>query len=442
MSRIKPEQFMITYNEEFGVIYASEKGKIKTTTTRHAKAMEECLHQYFTGNLSNEDAEKMEGYMEDSFREFGDLPVEAVPSVLERKVLRRIELLVVNDCNLNCKYCYAHGGDYGMQTQRMRPEDAVMYLRNLAVGKYHYVEIVTFFGGEPTMCPDTIQQVCEFFEVCVREGIFEAMPVFLMVSNGTLINEKMAQIIHKYNIGVTVSVDGPQDINDLLRVDKGENGSFARIAQGIENLISIGTPPILLEATYTTRHKEMGYTKEKIRRYLVDRFQVKQVMVADCTSGGSDQQLVYNDWDIHTGENGEVMAEEVKYALNCLRREVISPIGCDAGFGSILLMPNGDIYPCHSFVGHVEYKIAEFQEGHFDFSAYEAVLLKLIDVGKFHNARCRDCWAKAVCFSCPGQMLLENNTECINASCHTRREAQKYALLKCAENALKRKEVK
>lgn len=147
MSRIKPEQFLITYNEELGVIYASEKGKIKTTTTRHAKAMEECLDQYFTGNLSNEDAEKMEGYMEDSFREFGDLPVEAVPSVLERKVLRRIELLVVNDCNLNCKYCYAHGGDYGMQTQRMRPEDAVMYLRNLAVGKYHYVEIVTFFGG-------------------------------------------------------------------------------------------------------------------------------------------------------------------------------------------------------------------------------------------------------------------------------------------------------
>lgn len=65
--------------------------------------------------------------MEDSFREFGDLPVEAVPSVLERKVLRRIELLVVNECNLNCKYCYAHGGDYGMQTQRMLPEIAVSY---------------------------------------------------------------------------------------------------------------------------------------------------------------------------------------------------------------------------------------------------------------------------------------------------------------------------
>lgn len=442
MNHIRPEQFMVAYNEELGVIYASKKGRIKTTTAKHAKALEECLAQYYAGGLSDEEAERLSGYMEDSFREFQDLPVGTVPDILARKVLRRIELLVVNECNLNCRYCYAHGGDYRMQTQKMLPDDAEMYLRSLAVGKYRYVEVVTFFGGEPTLCPDTIQRVCEFFEVCVQDGSFEKMPVFLMVSNGTLIDEKLAQIIHRYHIGVTVSVDGPREINDLLRVDRGENGSFARIAHGIDNLINVGAPPILLEATYTTQHKKMGYTKEDIRKYLIDRFQVQKVMVADCTSGGSDQQLVYNDRDIHTGENGEMMAEEVRYAAGCLRQKEVSPIGCDAGFNSILLMPNGDIYPCHSFIGHSDYKIGTFNDGYFDFSPYEKTLDKLIGAGKFHHARCRDCWAKAVCFSCPGQMLLENDEECIDISCCTRKAAQKYALLKCAENALKRKEVR
>ena len=439
MGRIKPEQYMVTYNEELGVVYAARKGKVKTTTSEHARAIEGCLEQYFEGKLSGSDEEKLECYMEDSFGNTEDLPIAKVQDLTDRKVFRRIELLVANECNLNCKYCYAHGGSYGMESQRMHPNEAEIYLRELLCEKYRYVENVTFFGGEPTLCPDTIRRVCEFFESCVKNGMFEKMPVFLMVSNGTLINEVMAEIIHRFHIGVTVSVDGPQEINDLLRVDAEGNGVFSRASRGIENLINAGSPPILLEATYTTKHKELGYTKEGIRNYLVDHFQVKNVMVADCTSGGTDEQLVYTDWDIHTGGNGEMMTEEIRYAVDCLRQTEISPIGCDAGFGTILIMPNGDIYPCHSFVGHSEYRMACFREGHFDFSDYEKVLQKFINLSKFQNSRCTDCWAKAVCLLCPAGMLLEKDTECISANCHTRREAQRYAILKCAENGLKKK---
>ena len=46
------------------------------------------------------------------------------------------------------------------------------------------------------------------------------MPKFTMVSNATLIDEKMAKIIAKYQIRVTVSVDGPQQVNDCLRIDR------------------------------------------------------------------------------------------------------------------------------------------------------------------------------------------------------------------------------
>ena len=36
-----------------------------------------------------------------------------------------------------------------------------------------------------------------------------------MVSNGTLIDEKMANLIHMYDIKVTISIDGPEEIHDL-----------------------------------------------------------------------------------------------------------------------------------------------------------------------------------------------------------------------------------
>lgn len=436
---IRQGQFMTAYNEELGIVYAARKGKLKTTTPEHAKAIGECLRQYGEGALSESDREALEGYLENAFRETEDLPVVEARDVMERKVLRRIELLVVNECNLNCKYCYAHGGSYDRKAQRMQPDEAEAYLRKLLIGKYRYVGIVTFFGGEPTLCPDTIKRVCEFFEACVQDGTFEKMPVFLMVSNGTLIDKDMAEMIHRFRIGVTVSVDGPQEIHDLLRVDAAGRGTFTSVSRGIENLRKADAAPVLLEATYTTRHKELGYTKEDIRNYLTERFGVKNVMTADCIGSGADGRLAYTDWEIHAGENGEMLSGEVRHAYHCLREKEISPIGCDAGFGSILLMPDGDVYPCHSFVGHPEYRMASFRERRFDFSGYQRVLQKLKKAGKFERAECDGCWAKAVCLSCPAQMLLEADAECIRAGCHTRREAQKYALLKCAEYGLKKK---
>lgn len=119
MGRIEPEQFMVTYNEELGVVYAARKGKVKTTTPGHAKAIQDCLKQYFEGRLSVSEEVKLECYMEDSFGNTEDLPIAKVSDLKERKVLRRIELLVANECNLNCKYCYARGGSYGVKSQRM-----------------------------------------------------------------------------------------------------------------------------------------------------------------------------------------------------------------------------------------------------------------------------------------------------------------------------------
>lgn len=438
MSLIKPEQYMTAYNDKLGIVYASRKGVVKTTTPQHAKAIEGCLEQYLENRMAVSDREKLEQYMDKAFGDLEDLSIVECPDLLDRKVLRRVELLVVNDCNLNCKYCYAHGGSYGMKARKMFPGEAEMYLRSLLAGRYRYIEIVTFFGGEPTLCPDTVRHVCEFFEKSVQDGTFEKMPIFLMVSNGTLIDEKMAEIIRKFNIGVTISVDGPKEINDLLRVDAAGNGSFAKVSRGIDCLNKAGSAPIMIEATYTAKHKEMGYSKEDIRKYLSEYFHIKNVLVADCTSGGTDEQFAYTDWEVHPGENGEMLVNDIRYARDCLTRNFISPIGCDAGFGSVLLTPDGDIFPCHSFVGYPDYRIAYFREGKFHFCEYENVMEKFKHIGKFSNSRCSDCWAKAVCLSCPAQQLLEKDEECIEANCHTRREAQRYSILKCAEQTINR----
>ena len=64
------------------------------------------------------------------------------------------------------------------------------------------------------------------------------------------------------------------------------------------------------------------------------------------------------------------------------------------------------------------------------------VLLKFEKIDKLKNNHCTDCWAKAVCLSCPAALLLEKSLEKLDAECYTRRILEKQMILKCAKFSL------
>lgn len=434
MCKIKPDEYMIIHDNELGAVYAAQKGIIRTTTPDHAQAMEDCLHQYFEGQMSDQEQENFEAYMEKFFGDAPYLPIEPCPNLLERDELNRLEILVATDCNLRCRYCYAHGGNYGMKAERLTPSTACIYLTKLLVGKYHRVRRVSFFGGEPTLCPDTIQAVCEFFRDNTEKGVFNEMPCFLMVSNGTLIDEKIANLIHRYNILVTISIDGPKDIHDLNRVDAAGKGSYSRVVHGINLLNQVGSPPALLEATYTMKHKELGYMFDGIQEYLRNRFHTNNVMVANCLSSGIDGNLAYKSNDPRIQDIGKAPFPSIDFTLQCLNSGKISDVGCDVAYGSVALLPNGDIYPCHFFIQHEEFRIANFHDGNFDFSDYNSVLSQFSAVSKSKNKRCTNCWAKQICTYCPAEFLIMDSGESdLDSSCDIIRIQQSHLILKCAK---------
>lgn len=410
MRNIRPDEYMVICDDELGAVYAARKGIVRTTTPDHAQAIKGCLKQYLENQMPGQDRRDLEIYLAQYFGDAADLPIVPCPNLMERDTLNRVELLVATDCNLRCRYCYAHGGNYGMHAEKMTPAAARTYLTNLLVGRYHRVQKVSFFGGEPTLCPDTIQAVCEFFSEHTKNGTFDEMPCFLMVSNGTLIDERMANLIHKYRIGVTISIDGPEEIHDLNRVDAAGNGSYARVVRGIELLNQVGSPPLLLEATYTSKHKELGYTWDGVREYLQNRFHTKDVMLACCMGGGMDESLAYESHNPRIQDIGEVPFPNIEFTSQCLSSGKISDVGCDVAYGSMLILPNGDIYPCHFFVQHKEFQIAAFRGGDFDFSNYGSVLSRFSTVLKSRNARCAGCWAKQVCSTCPAEFLVTNSS--------------------------------
>jgi uncharacterized protein len=67
--------------------------------------------------------------------------------------------------------------------------------------------------------------------------------------------------------------------------------------------------------------------------------------------------------------------------------------GCGAGTEYVAVAANGDIYPCHQFVGETDYRIGNVHDAIFDNTRFDQFNRAHI----YHKEACRRCWAKYYC---------------------------------------------
>ena len=67
--------------------------------------------------------------------------------------------------------------------------------------------------------------------------------------------------------------------------------------------------------------------------------------------------------------------------------------GCGCGNEYVAITPDGDIYPCHQFVGEADYKMGNVDEGTFD----QNLKAKFSKAHIYQKSDCRQCWARFYC---------------------------------------------
>lgn len=164
----------------------------------------------------------------------------------------RIDEIVVKlaeRCNLDCAYCYMYHGPDQSWRDRPRVISEAIYGAMLArIAEYcaarpgHKVS-VTFHGGEPTMVG---ARRLRSFAKMTRARLGDSLRGLSMQTNGTLITDAIADVVREQQIQVGVSLDGPADINDALRVDRRGRGSYAAAVTGLRRLQALGLTPGLL----------------------------------------------------------------------------------------------------------------------------------------------------------------------------------------------------
>jgi uncharacterized protein len=140
-------------------------------------------------------------------------------------------------CNLDCEYCFFLSKEmlYPGSRFRMAADLQEIYLRQLLEAHARAPEVVVAWqGGEPTMMG------LDFFRRSIdleREYAPPGQRVLNTIqTNGTLLDDEWGAFLKDNEFLVGISIDGPREMHDAYRVDKGGKPTFDRVMRGLDVL--------------------------------------------------------------------------------------------------------------------------------------------------------------------------------------------------------------
>jgi uncharacterized protein len=139
-------------------------------------------------------------------------------------------------CNLDCQYCFFLSKEMLYPGSRFRMADELLetYVRQLLESHRAPEVTIAWQGGEPTLMG------LEFFKRSVAYAEQYKRPgqrvSYSMQTNGTQLNDEWGAFLKENSFLIGLSVDGPRDLHNTYRVNKGGKGSFDQVMLGWQYL--------------------------------------------------------------------------------------------------------------------------------------------------------------------------------------------------------------
>ncbi len=339
---------------------------------------------------------------------------------LNHKRLQRLVLNISNDCNMNCAYCYANGGNYHEKIDMMSTQTLIKILETM-YGRFQEIELIQLFGGEPMLNEAAVAATCEFIKKNKK------LTKVGMVSNGTIVTEKLKKLVSNDELSITISLDGEQ-VHDELRKFKSGKGTFHIIKNNILELRAISKQPSCIEVTYTKYHQDKGISIKDISKEIREQFPGVWVHIVEVASTDKKYKNtgVKNILDSVTEELDTILRlEEVTLTvvdrfMSPLKRKKACNHFCNAGFDSISVTARGDIYPCSAMIGKKEHYAGNiYDEENVLFASIEAMRLNYLNQDRKLDGKCKECFANTICTGClydnyinTGEMLVASEEFC------------------------------
>lgn len=333
-----------------------------------------------------------------------DVYEDFIPQFKNRQpVVKALCLHIAHDCNLKCKYCFAEEGEYHGKRSLMSFEVGKKAIDFIIAnsGSRRNLEI-DFFGGEPLMNFEVVKQIVEYAKQNEKQNNKNFR--FTITTNGILLNDEIQQYINENMHNVVLSIDGRKEVHDKMRPRAGGQGSYDTIVPKFQKIAeSRNQNNYYVRGTYT--RDNLDFSKDVL--HMAD-LGFKQISVEPVV-GSKDEpySIRESDLPILFKEYEELAIEILKrkkdgqwfnffhFMIDLAQGPCVSKrlAGCGSGSEYLAVTPEGDLYPCHQFVGIGEFKMGTVDSGIVDFDRRK----EFQDCNVYAKDECKKCWAKFYC---------------------------------------------
>lgn len=318
--------------------------------------------------------------------------------------IKALCLNIAHDCNLKCKYCFASEGEYNGERKLMSPEVGKLaidfVLKNS--GPRNNIE-VDLFGGEPLMNFEVVKKIVDYAREA--EKPFKKNIRFTITTNATLLNPENMDYIDKNMGNVVLSIDGRKDVNDNIRTRYDGSGTFDYILPKIKEMVDKRdkSKQYYVRGTFTRDNLDFYEDVVFLANEGFKEISVEPVVLEEnhpLSLRKEDLPKIFEQYDLLTEYmlQKQIKGEAFKfYHFNidvnggpCVYKRIS---GCGAGHEYVAVTPEGDIYPCHQFVGNNAFIMGNVFTGELNFD-----IMDTFKKGHIYNKpSCMDCWARFYC---------------------------------------------
>lgn len=344
-------------------------------------------------------------------KDFDELEKEGTlngkPAVTEFKKnadeVKALCLHICHDCNLNCEYCFAGGGNYNTEKDYMSVEvgeKAIDFLLSKS-GKRKNLE-VDFFGGEPLMNMKTVKAIVSYGNKKAAE--IGKRISFTMTTNCLLLNNENIKYLNETMDNVVLSIDGRESVHNSTRKARNGKDCYGIILKNAQNFRAVrGDKKYYVRATFTAKNLDFCNDILALNDAGFDQISVEPVVLPDDSPLALKKDML-----------DRILSEYDKFTEAYLDRRKTSKwfnffhfmidlehgacqnkrlTGCGAGTEYLAVSPIGDIYPCHQFVGKPDFLIGNV----FDGIQKQEIREKFSSLCVLNKPHCADCFAKYNC---------------------------------------------
>jgi len=344
-------------------------------------------------------------------------PMLEVPLTFSQKPLvKSVCLHIAHDCNLRCGYCFAGTGDFGHDRGFMSKEvaeRAVEFIIENSGPRIH--SEIDFFGGEPLMNMDTVRHAVTY--VRRREAETGKKFKLTLTTNGVLLNDEITQYLNDNNISLVLSLDGRREVHDNIRPFANGTGSYDMVLKNVTKAIqSRNDQNYYLRGTFTAQNLDFAADVLDMADQGCTQLSVEPVVSKDSKYALTKEHLpkLFAEYDklaqeyLKRKKNGNGFDFfHFNVDINngpCVAKRLS---GCGAGHEYFAVTPDGDLYPCHQFVGRDEFLLGNV----FDGVKNTELPNTFRQTHVLTKTECRECWARYYCGGgCHANAQLFNDT--------------------------------